>query len=184
MRRTSVALAIVSALAFLSAIPLDACGDKLLALGRGIRFNSRHSPRPGAVLLYLPAAARLGGQLSDPHFESALREAGHTVRSVSTKEELNEALQTGQYDVLLTDLAEAPELQRAPTVAANNLIVLPAVHLLASISQQQAKADTARAAKEFSLVVQVPGRPGHYCAAVDKAMELKLKRDRSSTTRP
>jgi len=32
--------------------------------------------------------------------------------------------------------------------------------------------------------VEVPGRPGHYCAAVDKAMELKLARERSSTRRP
>jgi hypothetical protein len=29
----------------------------------------------------------------------------------------------------------------------------------------------------------VPGRPGHYCSAVDKALELKLKRERSSKVR-
>ena len=183
MRRISVALVIVSALVIQSSSRLDACGDKLLMLGRGLRFNSRHSPRPAVVLLYLPAATRGGGPLSDPQLELALREAGHTLRAVSTKEELNEALRTGQYDVLLTDFAEAPDLQRIPMVVGNNLIVLPAVHLLPSTNQQQVKADTARAAKEFSLVVQVPGRPGHYCAAVDKAMELKLERDRSSTAR-
>lgn len=178
MRRISVALVIVSALAFQSAIPLDACGDKLFMLGRGLRFQSRHSPRPATVLLYLPAEPR-GGLLSDPKLESALSEAGHTIRSVSSKEELSDALRTGQYDVLLTDLAEASELQRTPVVVGHSLIVVPAVHLVASTSPQQVKADTARAAKEFSLVVQVPGRPGHYCAAVDKAMELKLKRNRS-----
>jgi hypothetical protein len=132
--------------------------------------------------LYLPAA-RGGGPLSDPKLESALTEAGHKLRVVSTREELSEALRTGQYDVLLTDLAEAPALQRSPAVGGGNPIVLPAVYLLASTNQQQVKADTTRAAKEFSLVVQVPGRPGHYCAAVDKAMELKLKRDRASTGR-
>ena len=184
LRKISVASAIVFALVIQSPIPVGACGDKLLMLGRGIRFHSRHSPRPAAVLLYLPAAARGGGPLSDPKLESALTEAGHTVRSVSTQEELSDALRTGQYDVLLTDLAEAPDLQRTPMVVGNNPIVLPAVYLLASTSQQQVKTDTARAAKEFSLVVQVPGRPGHYCAAVDKAMELKLKRDRSTTPRP
>jgi len=34
------------------------------------------------------------------------------------------------------------------------------------------------------VMVEVPGRPGHYCAAVDKAMELKLKRDRANARRP
>lgn len=183
MRRISVALVLVAGLVSQSPIPVGACGDKLLALGRGIRFNSHHSPRPAVVLVYLPAAARGAGSLSDPHFELALTEAGHTLRSVSTKEELNEALRTRQYDVLLTDLAEAPALHRMPMVAGNNPFILPAVHLFASTSPQQVKADTTRAAKDFSLVVQVPGRPGHYCAAVDKAMELKLKRDSSSTTR-
>jgi CheY-like chemotaxis protein len=128
--------------------------------------------------LYLPAAVRAGA-LSDPKLESALTEAGHTLRSVSSKEELSDALRTGQYDVLLTDFADAPDLQKIITAAPTNPIVIPAVYLLESTNQQQLKADTARAAKEFSLVVQVPGRPGHYCAAVDKAMELKLKRDRS-----
>lgn len=181
MHRMPLALAI--ALALQSPIPVAACGDKLLMLGRGLRFQSHHSPRPAAVLLYLPAGARSGGALSDPRLESALTEAGHTVRTASTRAELSEALRTGLYDVLLTDLGEAPDLQRIPMAGASNPIVLPAVYLLASTNQQQVKADTARAAKEFSLVVQVPGRPGHYCAAVDKAMELKVKRDRSATRR-
>ena len=38
--------------------------------------------------------------------------------------------------------------------------------------------------KTFGVVVDVPGRPGHYCAAVDKAMDLKLKRDRATARRP
>lgn len=178
MRKAFVFAVLVSAFLIQNPSLLEACGDKLFMLGRGLRFQSRHSPRPATVLLYLPAAAR-AGPLSDPNLESALSEAGHTLRSVSTREELSEALRTGQYDVLLTDLAEASELQRTPVVVGHSLIVVPAVHLVASTSPQQVKADTARAAKEFSLVVQVPGRPGHYCAAVDKAMELKLKKDRS-----
>jgi len=63
--------------------------------------------------------------------------------------------------------------------------VLPAVYLVAPSSQQkgQAKADRTAASQAFGVVIEVPGRPGHYCAAVDKAFELKLKRERSSGTR-
>ena len=180
MHRVFIAAAIVVTLALQNAVPIDACGDKLLMLGRGLRFQSHHTPRAAAVLLYLPAAARSGGALSDPRLESALTEAGHTVRTVASRAEMSDALRTGQYDVLVADLAEAPALQRNPVAGASNPILLPAVYLLAATNQQQAKSDTARAAKDFSLVVQVPGRAGHYCAAVDRAMELKVKRDRTT----
>ena len=185
MRRILLSLGVASTVFIQSSVPVDACGDKLLMLGRGIRFQSRHSGRPAAVLLYLPMGTRGGGPLTDPKLESALTEAGHTVRSVTTKEELSQALRSGQYDVVLADLAEAADLQRSLATDATNAVVLPVAYLLApaSASKQQAKVDTARAAKEFSVVLQVPDRPGHYCAIVDKAMELKLKKDRSKTPR-
>lgn len=181
MLKRCVFLVLASALVSQSAVPLHACGDKLLLLGRGIRFQSRHTPHAASVLLYLPAAVRSGGALADPKLESALREAGHQVRAVDTKEELQTALQGGGYDVVLADLAEASDLQR--TVDASDAIVLPVVYLLAPARRPEGKADAARAEKEFSAVLQLPGRPGHYCAIVDKAMELKLKRARSNTPR-
>ena len=33
------------------------------------------------------------------------------------------------------------------------------------------------------MIVEVPGRPGHYCHAVDLAMELKLKREKEASRR-
>ena len=41
-----------------------------------------------------------------------------------------------------------------------------------------------RVTKSFGVVIEVPGRPGHYCAAVDKALELKLKRAQSVSRQP
>lgn len=181
MRKAIVFLVVASALVIQNSELALACGDKLLLLGRGIRFQSRHTPYPASVLLYLPAATRAGGTLADPKLESALREAHHQVRVVGTRDELNAALQGGQYDVILADVAEASEVQR--TVAAADAVVLPVVYLLAPAARAEKKADADRAEKEFSAVLQVPGRPGHYCAMVDKAMELKLKRERSKAPR-
>jgi hypothetical protein len=176
-----VGLAIV-ALAPMAA-RLEACGDKLLVLGRGIRFQSRHTPRAASVLLYLPTAAA-GQALSDPNLESALREAGHAVHAVTTTGELQDALRGGGYDVVLTNVTNAADLERAERDASADAVVLPAVYLVAPAggrpSKQQAKTDQARAAKDYGVVVEVPGRPGYYCAAVDKAMEMKLKRDASA----
>jgi hypothetical protein len=70
-------------------------------------------------------------------------------------------------------------------VTQQNAVVLPAIYLVTPGAQppakQQARAERDKAAKEFSVVVEVPGRPGHYCHAVDKAMELKLKREKTAT---
>jgi hypothetical protein len=181
VRKAVVFLAVASALVVQSSEPALACGDKLLLLGRGIRFQSRHTPHPASVLLYLPAAARVGGTLADPKLESALREAHHQVRAVGTRDELTAALRDGQYDVVLADIAEASEVQR--TLAAADAVVLPVVYLLGPAGRPEKKAAAARAKKEFSAVLEVPGRPGHYCAMVDKAMELKLKRNSSKAPR-
>jgi hypothetical protein len=180
--------AVVSIVVLLSVLALnpavvDACGEKLLALGRVIRYQSRHTPHAASVLLYAPQSGRT---IADPNLESALKEAGHTVRAVTTLAELTSALGSGGYDVVLANLTDAPELERAQAATTGNAIVLPAVYLFASPSQskEQTNADRASASKTFGVVVDVPGRPGHYCAAVDKAMDLKLKRERSTARHP
>jgi len=183
MRRYALAaLAVFLAVSAGSPAILNACGEKMLGLGRGVRFQARHTPRAASVLLYLPQTST-GGQLTDPNLESALQEAGHTVHAATTTADLETALRSGTYDVVLANVTDAPDLQRVQAVSERNAVVLPAVYLVAPGQQSQAKADRQSASKSFGRVVEVPGRPGHYCAAVDKAMELKLKRERSSTAR-
>ena len=169
------------------ATPLHACGDKLMMLGRGIRFQSKHTPRAASVLLYLPASAT-GRPLTDPNLESALREAGHAVRAVTSPTDLDSALRSGTFDVVLANVTDAPELEQARGVTARNAVVLPAIYLVAPgtqpVAKQQSKSDRDKASKDFTVVVDVPGRPGHYCHAVDQAMELKLKREKGEARRP
>ena len=187
MRRILVLIAVAAGALSQSAVPLRACGDKLLMLGRGIRFQSKHTPRAASVLLYLPESAT-GQALTDPKLESALREAGHAVRAVTSPADLESALSAGTFDVVLANVTHAPELERAQAVVVHNSVVLPAIYLVAPgaqvISKQQSKADRDKASKDFAVIVQVPGRPGHYCHAVDEAMELKLKREKTAARKP
>jgi hypothetical protein len=184
MRRMLVLIAIAAG-AFTQSVPLHACGDKLMMLGRGVRFQSKHTPRAASVLLYLPESAT-GQALTDPKLESALREAGHAVRAVTAQADLESALRAGGFDVVLANVTHAPELERAQAVAAGSAVVLPAIYLVApgAPSKQQSKADRDKASKDFTVVVEVPGRPGHYCHAVDEAMELKLKREKAAGQKP
>ena len=186
MRRILVWVVLVSAALIQNPTPVDACGFKLLPLGRGIRYQSRHTPRAASVLLYLPTTAS-GRSLTDPNVESALREAGHAVRAVTTKVDLENALRSGDYDVILANFTDAPDLEKVQAVVEGNAVVLPALYLVAPSGQQPAGQQTdavrAKARKDFSVVVEIPSRPGHYCTAVDKAMELKLKRGQASGSR-
>jgi hypothetical protein len=185
--RRSLLVSIVIVVAVVGQNPalLHACGEKLLLLGRGIRFQARHTPRAASVLLYLRQGAP-GQLLTDPNLESALKEAGHAVRVATTRADLEGALRSGSYDVVLVNITDAHDLDRAQAVTAVNAVVLPAVYLVAPSQQakQQIEADRDDASKTFGVMVEVPGRPGHYCAAVDKAMELKLKRERANGRRP
>ena len=185
MRRDLLPVIVVSMSVVLTPVAVYACGEKLLAMGRMIRFESRHSPRPASVLLYAPQSAT-GRPIADPNLESALKEAGHAVRAATTVADLESALASGSYDVVLANITDASEIERAQAVAAAHAVVLPAIYLFAPAQQakDQAKIDRAAASKDFGVLVEVPGRPGHYCAAVDKAMELKLKRERSTARRP
>jgi hypothetical protein len=182
MRKLLLLTAVAASAVSQGALPLHACGDKLLMLGRGIRFQSKHTPRAASVLLYLPESAT-GQALTDPKLESALREAGHAVRAVTSAADLDSALRSGGFDVVLANVSQAPELERTQA-AGRGAIVLPAIYLVVpgaqSMSKQQSKADRDKASKDFAVIVQVPGRPGHYCHAVDEAMELKLKREKAA----
>lgn len=187
MRRFVILIAVSASAMSQGAVPLHACGDKLMMLGRGIRFQSKHTPRAATVLLYLPESAT-GQALTDPKLESALREAGHSVRAVTSAADLESALRTGSFDVVLANLTHAPELKRAQAVASGAAVVLPAIYLVTPgaqpISRQQTKTDIAKASKDFAVIVEVPGRPGYYCHAVDEAMALKLKLEQVVSRQP
>ena len=178
MRPTLVALALAPGLVLLGGAPADSCGDKLLLLGRGIRFQSRHTPRAASVLLYLPAS-QSGARQTDPKLESALREAGHKLRTAVTREELTQAIAVGHYDVVAADVTDATSVSDAIRSSAGPPIVLPVVYLLAPLGQPQPKLDVESTKKSYGVVLRVPGRAGHYCSAVDKALSLKLQRERS-----
>lgn len=172
MLRVFLKFTMVSAFFFTRAIPAEACGDKLLVLGRGIRFQLGFAAEPATILLYRqPGSPGLAG-LSDPKLQSALREAGHKLYSAESREELEQSLQEGTYDVVLADLADAPGVEQVVQSTGAKAVVLPLVY-------QGTKAEANQAKKQYSAVLKAPGRTGHYCDSVDKAMKLKSKREQS-----
>ncbi len=175
MHRTLLAVGALIVVGLLSATPLGACGDKLLTLGRGIRFQSLHTPRPASVLLYLSGDSQAVSALADSKLETALREAGHEVRSAVSRRELEDALKSGQHDVVLAHFAAAPQVEQAIQSAGAPAVLLPLVD-----EKQKTEADSAK--KQYRLVLKMPDRAGRYCHLVDQAMELRLKGEQAKRT--
>ncbi len=170
MRRILLTCGLVSAALFLAGMSASACGDKLLALGRGVRFQT--DTPPASILLYMHAGSPGSAMLSDLKFQSSLRDAGHKLHAVGNREELEEALKTGRYDIVLTDLADATALEQPAQSAPSKPVLLPVIY-------NGTKAQAAAAERHYGCLLKAPGRTGHYLAAVDKAMELKSKRNSS-----
>src|SRR6187401_1189494 len=81
-----------------------ACGDKLVALGGGMSFQRVFSSRhPGKLILYMPAESALRAANKEMQIDASLTRAGHSVRSVSTRGELDDALRDAAADLLVTD---------------------------------------------------------------------------------
>jgi hypothetical protein len=161
MRRIVFILGLILLVLSLGERPVDACGDKLLVLGRGVRFQSDIPLQPASILVY---------KLNNPGLQSVLREAGHKIESVENRQDLEGALKAGKYDIVLTVLSEANSLAGVVAAAPSKPLLIPLVF-------KGAKSEIATAEKQYQCVLKAPNRVGHYLATVDKAMDLKSKRD-------
>ena len=175
MRRKLVVSLIVGVMlaVFSNSGLVRACGDKLLVLGRGVRFQSDIPVQPASILLYLHKGSPSFAVLNDPRLQSILRDAGHKLQSAENVQALQEALKVGKYDIVLADYSDAGSLESMVGSAPSKPVLVPFVFK----GIKTAKAETASAGKQYRCVLTAPNRVGHYLATVDKAMELRSKRD-------
>jgi hypothetical protein len=108
MNRTMRDLFVASA--FIAGLyqPLDACGDKLLLVGRGLKFQRAYaSLNPGHVLVYARPSLSAKAAIRNPQLHRALRQAGHSVSVIEDIGLLEQALASTRVDVVLADVNEA-----------------------------------------------------------------------------
>jgi hypothetical protein len=103
-----------------------ACGDKLVALGGGVPFDRiRMSQHPSTVILYLNPERHLQAVNADIRLDKALTRAGHNVRTVATRADLDRAMREAGADIVLMDWADAFALNAKLT---DKLPTLPVVY--------------------------------------------------------
>jgi hypothetical protein len=106
MRR--IAIIIISLLfVCLSDTTAFACGDKFLLVGRGARYQRGYTAvHPASILLYASTPAT-----SQRSLQSALKLAGHRVVVAATRGELDAALRSGRFDLVLADSNETATVE-------------------------------------------------------------------------
>jgi hypothetical protein len=95
---------------------VDACGDKFLLVGRGMRFQRAYAAvQPANILIYATSATNPNRAIRDPQFQKTLRQAGHQVSVIEDAELFRHAIQVSAFDIVLADVATAPAID--PVIA-------------------------------------------------------------------
>jgi ABC-type amino acid transport substrate-binding protein len=162
----------VLAAALLSGTDGLACGDKLLAIGRGIRFQRAYASRPAYVVIYSNGSQN-GAALKSVKIQTTLKQAGHVIQIIEGVSQLDEALKSGKVDVVLTDFADAAGITGQLKSAPSKPVILP-------ILFKPSKAELAAAQREYKFALKAPADEVRYVTAIDEAMKLRLRIDAKS----
>jgi len=144
------------------------CGDKLVIVGRGMRPKRVKGSVPASILVYADPKGSMPAAMGEGHLRQDLERAGHRVRSVVTREELENALDTGSYDLVFADLKETPLVETEAKGAPSKPTVLPTLY-------NPSEADLVAATKDYQCVMKAPGSQKEYLAVVNEAMAIRAK---------
>jgi hypothetical protein len=146
------------------------CGDKFVLIGGAARVN--RSKFPSRVLVYMNPASRVPAAEKEFHVEATLTAAGHKAKVVESGAEVQKALDTGKYDLVLADVADVPELRKQCGASASKPAVLPLLY-------KPTAAELATAEKEANCLVRPSKKSSDLLAVIDETM-----RDRSKGIAP
>src|ERR1051326_525100 len=125
MRRLLLALGSIIAVFLLSVTLMYGCGDKLLALNRGPRFRDFSRSHRASILIYSPTGSPTSSAIHDGQLQSALLKSGCRLQMVGERKELNEALRTGHYDIVLVDSTSLSLVENSLRTAPSSPVVVP-----------------------------------------------------------
>jgi hypothetical protein len=174
MNRTIRDLCVASALIAGMYQPLDACGDKLLLVGRGLKFQRAYaSLNPGHVLVYARATLSANAAIRNPQLHRTLRQAGHSVSVIEDAGLLEQALRSTTVDVVLADVNEASRVTSLAAASATP----PEVLFVAYPSANASSPPPAVVCK-----LKPSDRAVKYLDAIEDAMKVRASARRAPTS--
>ena len=144
----------------------DACGDKTMRVKTGLRYyQPRAAKNPSKILIYsasLPAGKAV--ELRD-----FLNKVGHKATAVDDVGSVKNDLRASHYDLVLTNLAEARELQKQVESFTPKTVVVP---VLLKLPDSEVKAATT----QYKVTIKNPKDGLDFLIAVAKVMDSQSKR--------
>jgi len=155
--------------AALTTTAIFGCGDKLTLLVGSARLRQIYSrAHPASVLAYVRQNSPASAVVRELELRHDLKQAGYRFYSVENTAKLDSALTTGRFDLVLADVSDAESLEEQVRSAPSMPLMLPIVY-------KSNKPEAAAAEKRFHRVLKAPSNGDTYLAALDDAMELRLK---------
>jgi len=157
MRRTAFGLSLLFVLAATDGI---ACGDKLVQIGRGVRYQRLNKVHPATIVMYV-------GDSFDRRAAETLRKelliAGHTVNLVDSRAALASALTSKKSDIVLTDVDSLPAVTEQVASWSTKPTIIPLI--------ERATAAAAELQTRFPFVLTMTARSFDHLAVINRAMK-------------
>jgi hypothetical protein len=142
------------------------CGDKFVLIGGAARVN--RSKYPSRVLVFMNPASRVPAAEKEFHVEATLTAAGHKAKVVESEAEVQKALESGKYDLVLADYADVPDLRKRCGTSASKPAVLPLLY-------KPTAAELSAAEKEANCLVRPSKKSSDLLAVIDETMKDRSK---------
>ena len=171
MKRTLVVLGLMAAGLVRFGPDLVACGDKSFSSG-GIRMQRALAARyPASILIYTKPGSRIVAAARELKLQETLLQVGHKYREVSTSTELDAALESRQFNVVVTDISELPDLQRRVESSPSRPVLVP-------IAYKLTKTEASDAARQARFLIKAPSRAAQYLDTITDAVRAQTSATR------
>lgn len=166
MRRLVLCLLAMGVLCSTTAL---ACGDKYVVFGQGVRFQRAYAAtHPAAILLYLQPGSKWSTPENQERLLTVLRMVGHRPDAVTTINEMQAAISTNRYDIVLTEMATESQALEAVGNARTHPTVVPMVF-------DPSRKEMAQIEKENRCAVQVSKRSHELLTVINSIMDQRGK---------
>ena len=166
--RSALVVGLIAASAVVFGPRVDACGDKSLSPG-GIRFQrARAALYPATILIYAQPNSRMTAAARELKLQDSLRAVGYRYREVNSLADLDSALASGQFNVVIADFADVAEVQNRIAASVSRPATI-------GVAYKLTKAEAHEAAKVCRFMVKVPSRAAQYFSTITDAVRSQNK---------
>jgi hypothetical protein len=148
---------------------VQACGDKFLLVGRGVKFRQAYAAiYPASIVIYAHTQQQtVAKAILDPKLQFGLKAAGHRLTIAEDDRALTRVLESDRVDLVLTDAADADRIARQAVAAPTHPNVLP---VMFEPTKEEARAVEAR----YNCRLTSGDRPDKYLSTIDDAMKVRV----------